>query len=97
MQRRTIGRGIGSEVADEDLLVILSASDNHGGHDGSSDTAADVAHEVDYAGDAIAFLRRHSDVARCRDGYKQKSDSYNLGDTQPHRKLEADEQINLVR
>ena len=30
-------------MADEDLLVILSSSGNHGGHDGSSDTAADVA------------------------------------------------------
>ena len=56
MERRTIFRGIRSEVADEDLLVILSPPDNHGGHDGSSDTAADVAHEIDDAGDAIAFL-----------------------------------------
>src|SRR5579862_2634720 len=45
MERRTIGRGIGSNVAEEDLLVILSPSGNHRGHDGSSDTAADIAHE----------------------------------------------------
>ena len=84
-------------MAHENLLVVLTPPDNHGGHDRSSDTAADVAHEVDYAGDAITFLRRHSDVACRRDGDKKKSDSYDLGDAQPHRKLEADEQINLVR
>ena len=84
-------------MADEDLLVILSPPDNHRGHDGSSDTAADIAHEIDDAGDAIAFLWWNPDVTRCGDGNKQESDSYDLGDAQPHRKFEADEQINLVR
>src|SRR6202044_434597 len=97
MECRTICRGIGSNVADEDLLVILSPPGNHRGHDGSSDTAADIAHEIDHAGDAITFLRRNPDVTRCRDGDKEKSDSYHLGDAQPHRKAEADEQIDLGR
>src|ERR1700691_1198756 len=97
MERRTISRRIGSDVADEDLLVILGSSGNHRGHHGSSDTTPDVAHEIDHAGAAIAFLGRTPDVACRRDGYKQKSDSYHLGDTQPHLKAEADEQINLVR
>src|SRR5271170_6994929 len=70
MDCRAIGRGIGSDVADEDLLVILSPSGNHRGHDGSSDTAADITHEIDHAGDAIAFLWRNSDVPSCRDGDK---------------------------
>src|ERR1700678_895205 len=97
MEGRTISRGIGSDVTDEDLLVILSPSSNHRGHDGSSDTAADIAHEIDHAGDAITFLWGNSDVTRCRDGDKQESDSYHLRNAQPHRKAETDEQINLVR
>jgi len=84
-------------VADEDLLVILSAPENHRGHDRSSDAAADIAHEIDHAGYAVSFLRRNSDITGCRDGNEQESDSYYLGDTQPHRKTEADVQINLVR
>ena len=83
-------------MTDENLLVILRPSGNHRGHDRSSDTAADVAHEIDHAGDAIAFLRGNSDVTRCRDGDKQESNTYHLGDAQPHGKAEADEQINLV-
>src|ERR1700761_1486115 len=97
MECRTINGGIGSDVADQDLLVILSPPGNHGSPDRSSDTAPDVAHEIDHAGDAIAFLRRNPDVTRCRDGDKEKSYSNHLGDTKPHRKTEADEQINLMR
>ena len=41
--------------ADKDLLMILSSPDNHGGHDGCSDTAADVAHEIDDARDTSPF------------------------------------------
>ena len=83
-------------MADEDLLVILSPSGNHCSHDGGSDAAADVTHEVDHAGDTIAFVRRNSVVTRCGDGNKQKSDSYHLCYAQPHRKTEADEQIDFV-
>src|ERR1700722_18274579 len=97
MECGTIGRGIGGDVGDENLLVILGPPGNHGRHDGSSDTAANIAHEIDHAGDAIALLWRNPDVARCRDGDKQKSDAYDLSDAQPHGKAEADEQINLMR
>ena len=83
-------------MADEDLVVILRPSGNHCRHNGRSDAAADVTHEVDHAGDAIAFVRRNSVVTRCSDGNKQKSDSYDLGYAQPHRKPEAHEQINFV-
>ncbi len=83
-------------MADEDLLVILSPAGNHCGHDGGSDAASDVTHEVDHAGDAIAFVWRNSVVTGCGDRNKQKSDSYDLGYAQPHRKTEADEQINFV-
>src|ERR1700733_8272910 len=96
MECGAICRGIGSDVADEDLLVILRTPGNHRGHDGSSDTAANVPHEVDHAGHAVTFLWRNSDITRRRDRDKEKSDTYHLSDAQPHREAEADEQINLV-
>ncbi len=71
-------------MADEDLLVILRAPHDQSGHQRSPDTAANVAHEIDYSGDAVAFLRRDSDVTCRGDGDEKKSDSHYLRDAQPH-------------
>src|SRR5580700_6056981 len=70
MECRTIYRGIGSDVANKNLLMILGSPGNHRGHDRSSNTTADVTHEIDHAGGAVAFLRGNSDVTSGRDGDK---------------------------
>ena len=45
------------DVRDQVDLVDLGAAGDQGGDHRGSDAAADVAHEVDQAGDAAAFLR----------------------------------------
>src|SRR5580704_1901749 len=90
MERGTKTRGVGSEMSDENLLVILGTPDDQCGHQRCADAAADVAHEVDDSRYAGPLLFRNSDVPRGRYRNEKKSDSYYLRDAQPGCETEAD-------
>src|ERR1700760_1488074 len=84
-------------MAHEDLLMVLSSPGDHSSDHGRPNTAAYISHEINHAGDAVAFLWRNSDITRCCNRHEQESDSYDLSHAQPHRKGKADKQVNLVR
>src|SRR5690349_8843157 len=52
----------GANVADKDLLMKLSASREQRRHQRSSDTAPNIAHEIDDSGDCIVLLRGYPNI-----------------------------------
>ncbi len=75
------------------LLVPRGAAGDLRVGDGDEDAAADVAGEVDEAGDLVALLLGHADVGRVGDGDEAEGQGQHLNDAQPGRLREAHLQI----
>jgi len=63
----------GEDVFDKAVLVELLAAGEQGGHDGDSDAAADVAHEVEDAGGVAIFSRETWDMAAAERGMNMQA------------------------
>jgi hypothetical protein len=65
------------------LLVPGGPAGDLGVGDGDHDAAADVAHEVDEAGDLVALLLGHAHVSRRGDGDEAEGQRQHLNHAQP--------------
>ena len=87
-------RIVGPGEAGKNLLVELRTPRNQGSNQRGSHTAPHIAHEINDARHGIIFFWRDSDVGDQSNGHKQKSQTNNLHDAQPHRGIEADRQVD---
>ena len=65
----------------------LCAARQHCGHHGCADAAPDIAHEIDHSRGIVTLCRRQAYIHRQRDRNKQKRQTGNLRDAQPHCQL----------
>ena len=77
------GDGGGGHGALQVLLMPHGAGGDLGVGDGDEDAAADVAREVDEAGDLVALLLGHAHISRGGDGDEAEGERHHLDDAQP--------------
>src|SRR5215472_635627 len=82
---------IGSQI---DLMPLCSAR-NQRGDKRRADAAADIAHEIDQAGDAAAFLRRQAHVRSQVNGHEQEGQADDLYDPNDVGNSKADVKIDM--
>src|SRR6516225_3432665 len=88
---------VGADVIAQNLLMKLRAPGKQRGHHRGPDAAADIAHEIDQAGNRIILLRGYVDVRRQVNGHEQEAQESHLEHAQPHRGIKTNLQINLLR
>src|SRR5690349_4261680 len=88
--------GVGSDVANQNLLMILGAPGEHGCYDRGANTASNIAHEIDHARDGVPLLCRDTDITSHRYGNEEKPNTNDLRYAQPHREPKTNEQVGSV-
>ena len=84
------------EVADHVVLVRGGAAREHGGQEGRSAGAADVAGEVGEAGDVVVLRLLHADVGDGVDGDEEEGEAGGLEAAQKDEVVVADAEIHGV-
>src|SRR3974390_93530 len=88
--------GAGRDVSDQIGLMHLGAAGENRGDHRRSDTATDIAHEVDQAGHAPAFFGRNADEGNQVDWDEEKGKTNDLEYAEPCGAAKANSELKLA-